>query len=99
MVRHIVSWNFKPELTPQQREEAGRALVAAGTGLMGKIDCLHHIEMHAPPTGLSNCDVALYAEILREEDLVTYRDHPEHQKVGVLTAQWCCDRRCVDVLV
>ena len=23
MVRHIVSWNFKPELTPQQRQAIG----------------------------------------------------------------------------
>ena len=29
MVRHIVSWNFKPELTPEERREAGALWTAA----------------------------------------------------------------------
>ena len=31
MVRHIVSWNFKPELTPEERREAGALLAARST--------------------------------------------------------------------
>ena len=44
MVRHIVSWNFKPELSEEQRREIGAKAVAAIDGLKGQIPCLVDIK-------------------------------------------------------
>lgn len=97
MVRHIVSWNFKPELSEEERRAAAETLVARMTALRDLVPCLERLEVFQPPIGLSNCDLCMYTEIDKEENLVVYRDHPEHQKVVKLIHQWCCDRRCTDM--
>ena len=42
MVRHIVSWNFKPELTEQQRKELAVQVVERLNALQGQIPGLVH---------------------------------------------------------
>lgn len=49
MVRHIVSWNFKPELTPQQRQTIGQEVVEKLTALKGKVPVLKDISVFCPP--------------------------------------------------
>lgn len=49
MVRHIVSWNFKPELTEQQRKELAVQVVEQLNALQGQIPGLVHIQAHCPP--------------------------------------------------
>lgn len=51
MVRHIVSWNFKPELTEQQRKELAAQVVEQLNALQGQIPGLVHIQAHCPPHG------------------------------------------------
>ena len=36
MVNHIVFWNFKPELTEQEREEAGKMIRQSLEAVRGK---------------------------------------------------------------
>ena len=55
MVRHIVSWNFKPEVTPERREELHKELAEKFTALVGKIPGLTKVEVGMPPLGSSNC--------------------------------------------
>ena len=87
MVRHIVSWNFKPELSEEERRAAAETLVARMTALRDLVPCVERLEVFQPPIGLSNCDLCMYTEIDKEENLVVYRDHPEHQKVDVYKRQ------------
>ena len=87
MVRHIVSWNFKPELTEQQRKELA---------VQGQIPGLVHIQAHCPPMDSSNCDLVLYSEVSCPEDLPAYQNHPAHQAVLPLIKENFCDRRCCD---
>ena len=77
MVRHIVSWNFKPELSEEERRAAAETLVARMTALRDLVPCVERLEVFQPPIGLSNCDLCMYTEIDKEENLVVYRDHPE----------------------
>lgn len=98
MVRHIVSWNFKPELSEEERRAAAETLVARMTALRDLVPCVERLEVFSAPhrsEQLATC--AWYTEIDKEENLVVYRDHPEHQKVVKLIHQWCCDRRCTDM--
>ena len=81
----------------KERRAAAETLVARMTALRDLVPCVERLEVFQPPIGLSNCDLCMYTEIDKEENLVVYRDHPEHQKVVKLIHQWCCDRRCTDM--
>lgn len=98
MVRHIVSWNFKPEVPEEKRPEVAQLLKSRMDALPALIPCLEKSEFFIGPKGLSNCDLALYAEIDAQENLVVYRDHPEHQAVVKIIREFCCERRCTDLI-
>lgn len=98
MVRHIVSWNFKPEVSEEQRKEAAQTIKTRMDALPALIPCLEKMEFFIAPKGLSNCDLAMYTEIDCPENLTVYRDHPEHQSVVQIIRQYCCERRCTDLI-
>ena len=97
MVRHIVSWNFKPELSEEQRREIGAKAVAAIDGLTGQIPCLVDIKAHCPPLDGSTAQLVLYSEVERVEDLPRYQNHPAHQAILPLIRDHFCDRHCCDI--
>ena len=96
MVRHIVSWNFKPELTPQQRQAIGQEVVEKLTALKGKVPVLKSIRVFCPPMD-SSSDLVLYSEVEQESDLPLYQNHLEHQAILPLIRDNFCDRRCCDI--
>ena len=96
MVRHIVSWNFNPDLTPEQRKAVGEEVVTKLNALKDKIPCLVEIQAYCPPLDSSSCDLALYSEVERVSDLPLYQNHPEHQAVVKLIKASFTDRRCID---
>ena len=87
MVRHIVSWNFKPELTEEQRQAVREEIVP----------CALEVKASCPPLSSSNCDLVLYSEVAQADDLPLYQNHPEHQAVLPLIREYFCDRRCCDI--
>ncbi|WP_434309047.1 Dabb family protein [Hominifimenecus sp. rT4P-3] len=97
MIRHIVSWNFKPEISEEKRVEIRAALAEAFPTLVGKIPGLIAVSVGMPPLESSNCDLALYCEMEEEKDLIIYRDHPEHVKIAEIVRANCEGRRCVDI--
>lgn len=98
MVRHIVSWNFKDEVSEERREELRKELAAAFPTLIGKVPGLTKVEVGAPPMSSSNCDLALYCELEKEEDVAVYRDHPAHVAIAQIVRANCKERRCVDIV-
>jgi len=99
MIRHMVSWNFKPELSSEKRDELEALLSRRMSELKELIPCILRIECFAPPLKGSNCDLALYVEVASEEDLLYYQDHPGHVAVAEIVRANCCDRRCADIPV
>lgn len=59
MVRHIVSWNFKPELTEQQRKELAVQVVEQLNALQGQIPVLSTFRPTAPPWTAATATCAL----------------------------------------
>ncbi len=98
MVRHIVSWNFKPELDEAQRKAVGAQVVSRLLTLKDKIPCLIQIQAFCPPMDSSSCDLVLYSEVEQAADLPLYQNHPEHQAVVPIIRDNFCDRRCCDIL-
>lgn len=96
MVYHIVSWNFKPELTEEQRKAAGAEVVAGLNALKDKVPVLVDIRAFCPPLDGSNCDLVLYSQVEKPEDLPAYQNHPEHLAVASVLKASFGDRRCCD---
>ena len=97
MVRHIVSCNFKPELSQEERREAGALLVARIDALKEKIHFALEVKAFCPPLDSSSCDLVLYSEVPQVSDLPLYQNHPEHQAIVHLIQKYLCDRRCCDI--
>ena len=96
MIYHIVSWNFKPELTEEQRKAAGAEVVSRLEALKEKIPCLVDIRAFCPPLDSSSCDLVLYSVVETPEDLPAYQNHPEHLAAAAVLKASFGDRRCCD---
>lgn len=97
MVRHIVSWSFKPELTPEQRQAARDLVVPRMLALKQLVPYVKEVRVFCPPLDSSSCDLVLYSEVDKAADLPLYQNHPDHQAVVPLINASFCDRRCVDI--
>ncbi len=93
MIKHIVMWKFKDEVTPADKLEMKRQLEA----LMGIVPSLMKIEvgLNFLPSDPAK-DMVLTTEFKTEEDLATYANHPEHQKVVSFVKPFVAERAVVD---
>lgn len=89
MIKHLVIWTMKPEVTDEQKQEMKLRLVA----LNGKIPQLLAIDVGVDS---ENGTMSLYSEFATEDDLLVYQMHPDHQKVvgfvkPLVAARTVCD--------
>ena len=81
MLVHIVCWKYKPETTPEQREDH----IAKLRALPGIIPDIESFEVGADILHLDRSfDTGLVAKYPDRAALDFYTDHPEHQKVAAL---------------
>ncbi|MFC1467679.1 Dabb family protein [Verrucomicrobiota bacterium] len=93
MVKHIVMWRMKPEVTQEQIAEMKAQL----EGLKGKIDELIDIEVGIDfQRKEASSDVSLYSVFNDEAGLQAYAIHPEHLKVVDFVKPLVAERRVVD---
>ncbi|MBC8205700.1 MAG: Dabb family protein [Kiritimatiellaeota bacterium] len=74
MIKHIVVWPMKDDVTDAQKTEMKLRLMA----LNGKIPQLLNIEVGIDD---DNGTMSLTSEFNSDADLATYQAHPEHQDV------------------
>ena len=97
MVKHIIIWNLKPELTPEQKQERKELIKRGLEGLLGKIDGLIDIKVITDILPSSNGDLMLDSTFDSAEALKNYSVHPEHVKVADSTVRpYTAERKCVD---
>ena len=72
MVKHIVLYNFKPDV---DKDAAVKLIASVLEPLVGKIPGLLRLEIRAAFNGM---DYALYSEFESREALSTYAVHPLH---------------------
>lgn len=82
MVKHIILWQLKDELTPEQKAQVMADIKSGLEGLKGRIDGLCDIEVHIDGLASSNADVMLDSTFTDEAALKGYAVHPEHVKVA-----------------
>ena len=97
MVKHIVFWKLKEDLTGPAREEALRKITAGFAALKGLIPGVLRIEvgvdfLRSP----QSADFALYSEFESRAALEAYQAHPAHQALVPPVRDATMERRVVD---
>ncbi len=96
MVRHVIIWDFKDELTPEQKREAAARMKRELEALYGVVEGLKSIKVVTEILDSSNGDIMLDSEFEDKAALAYYADHPEHVKVKEFVRTAVKARKCVD---
>ena len=82
MVKHVILWTLKEELSASEKEEVKRGIKEGLEGLAGKIPGLMDIKVNIDGLSSSNADLMLDSTFEDEEALKGYAVHPEHVVVA-----------------
>lgn len=82
MVKHIILWQLKEELTAEEKERVKAEIKAGLESLQGKIPGLIDIKVNTNGLASSNADLMLDSSLEDEASLKGYAVHPEHVKVA-----------------
>lgn len=82
MVKHIILWQLKDELSVAEKEEVKNGIKEGLEALAGKIPGLLDIHVQIEGLASSNADVMLDSSFENEEALKGYAVHPEHVAVA-----------------
>ena len=83
MVKHIILWKLRSDLSAEEKQSAALAIKAGLEGLNGRIPGL--LEIHVQATGQlasSNADIMLDCTLESPEALQLYATHPAHVAVA-----------------
>jgi hypothetical protein len=97
MVKHIILWKLKEELSPAEKESVKAGIKEGLEGLMGKVPGL--VAIHVQTNGLasSNADVMLDSAFESEAALNAYSVHPAHVAVADSKVRpYTAVRSCLD---
>jgi hypothetical protein len=96
MVKHIILWTLKPELSEEEKATVKAGIKTGLEGLVGKVPGLIDVKVHIDGRlASSNADVMLDSTLESEEALIEYALHPAHvavanEKVRPYTVQRSC---------
>lgn len=82
MVKHIILWQLREELSPAERAEVKAGIKAGLEGLAGRIPGLVSIRVQAEGLPSSTADLMLDAAFESAEALKGYSAHPAHVAVA-----------------
>ena len=96
MIKHIIIWNFKDDLSAEERSQYSATIKAGLEGLLGVIDGLTDIKVRTEFLASSNGDLMLDSTFKDEQSLKGYQTAPEHLKVAEIVRSVVSQRKCVD---
>lgn len=82
MIKHVILWQLKDELTEGQISEVKAGIKSGLEGLKGEIPGLIDIKVVTEGLASSNADVMLDSTFESEEALKGYATHPKHVAVA-----------------
>ena len=82
MVKHIILWTLKDELSAEEKEQVKQGIKEGLEGLAGKIPGMVDIKVNINGLASSNADLMLDSTFENEEALKGYAVHPEHVAVA-----------------
>lgn len=78
MVKHIILWQLKDELTAEEKIQVKKGIKEALEALVGQVPGLLEVKVETEGLASSNADVMLYSVMESEEALKGYAVHPAH---------------------
>ena len=97
MVKHIILWNLKDELTVEEKAEIKMGIKEGLEGLQGKIEGLVDIKVNTGGLSSSTADLMLDSTFISEDALKFYASHPLHQDVANTKVRpFTKQRSCLD---
>jgi hypothetical protein len=96
MVKHVIIWDFKDELTAEQKKAAALRMKTGLEALVGVVEGLKSLHVATDLLGSSNGDIMLDSEFEDEKALAYYADHPAHVKVKEYVRTVVKSRKCAD---
>lgn len=96
MIRHIVMWKYKAELSEKEREELFGKLNAAAENMNGNIKGLIAAKLIKNVNKEEKYDLGLYCEFETVEDVVCYQNDPVHVAFKNIISGNVFDRACID---
>ena len=97
MVKHIVLWKLKGELSKEEKDKVKKEIKEGLEGLKEKIKELVEIKVNIDGLEGSTVDVLLDTVFESEEALRTYAAHPDHVAVGMPERKpYMAERICYD---
>lgn len=98
MVKHIILWTLKPELSEEEKTAVKIGIKEGLEGLVGKVPGLIDVKVNTDgrlPS--STADLMLDCTLENEEALKIYAMHPEHLKVANGKVRpYTVQRSCLD---
>lgn len=96
MVKHLVLFKLKDEVSTAQKEAVMLAFKQAIEALPAKISVIRKIEVGLNMNPGEVWNIALYSEFDTLDDVKFYAAHPDHVAAGKLLAEVKESRACVD---
>jgi hypothetical protein len=97
MVKHVILWQLKEELSTEQKKEIKLNIKKGLEGLKGIVPGLIDIQVNINGLESSNADVMLDSTFTDFNALKNYAVHPEHVKVADRDVRpFTAHRSCLD---
>lgn len=96
MVRHVLLWSFKDEMTADEKCAAAKKIKAELEALVGVVPGLKHLEVIVNPMDSSNVDLMLDSTLESPEAYDGYKVHPEHVAAANYVRSVVKSRTCMD---
>ena len=82
MVKHVILWQLKDELTADEKKVIKAEMKEALEGLVGKVPGLLEVKVQIEGLASSNAEVMLDTTLIDEAALKGYAVHPAHVAVA-----------------
>lgn len=100
MVKHIILWKLKEELSADDKKKILADMKENLEGLVGKVPGLIRMNIVINPLASSNAEVMLVSDLESEEALKGYAVHPDHVQVAnTYVRPYTEVRMCMDYTV
>jgi hypothetical protein len=97
MVKHIILWQLKDELSEEEKKDVMAGIKEGLEGLKGVVPGLLEIHVQTEKLESSNADVLLDSTLENEEALKGYAVHPAHVNVADTKVRpFTKSRVCID---
>ena len=96
MVRHVLIWQFKDEMSADEKVAAANKIKTELEALVGVVPGLKSLSVAINPMDSSNADIYLDSVMDSPADYDVYKDHPAHVAAATYVRSVVKSRVCMD---